>query len=140
LASSGTVTVAGTVTRLLSLDRFSTNPPLGAAAFSVNVQLFVPAALIDPVAQLSPLSEGCAEPGCTGTFNSRTKVSATPPPLAVNVTGCVEEREDTVAAKLTLLAPGGTVIVAGSVTALLLLAKLTANPPFAAAALKATVH
>ena len=140
LASSGTVTVAGTVTRLLSLDRFTTNPPPGAPAFSANVQLFVPAALIDPVAQVSPLSRGGAELVCTGTFNARAKVSATPPLLAVNVTVCVEENEDTVAAKLTLLAPAGTVKVAGSVTALSLLARLTANPPLAAAALKATVH
>jgi hypothetical protein len=61
-AAPGTATVAGIVTRLLSLERFTTNPPLGAAAFSVTVQLTVPAALIDPVAQVSPLSKGPAGP------------------------------------------------------------------------------
>jgi hypothetical protein len=86
------------------------------------------------------VSDGPFELVWPAAFSSKGNVSVAPPPLAVNVTVCVEENEDTVAAKLTLLAPGGTVKVAGSVTALLLLARLTANPPLAAAALKATVH
>ena len=45
-----------------------------------------------------------------------------------------------VAVKFALVAPAGTVTEAGTVTTLLLLAKLTVNPPVAAAALRVTVQ
>src|SRR5271170_1259598 len=41
VAFSGTVTVAGTVTSGLLLERFAVNPPDGAAALSVTVQVSV---------------------------------------------------------------------------------------------------
>jgi hypothetical protein len=47
---------------------------------------------------------------------------------------------ETVAVKLPVLDPAATVTDAGTVTAVLLLAKLTANPPLAAAALNVTVQ
>lgn len=62
LRPTGTVTVAGTVTALLLLDRLTANPPFGAAAFSVAVQRSVPAPVIDPMAQLSALSTGTPMP------------------------------------------------------------------------------
>jgi hypothetical protein len=46
----------------------------------------------------------------------------------------------TVAVKLPVVAPAATVTLAGTVTAVSLLARLTANPPPAAAAFKVTVH
>jgi hypothetical protein len=52
LASAGTVTVAGTATALLLLVRLTAKPPLAAAAFSVTVQLSVPAPVIAALVQV----------------------------------------------------------------------------------------
>ena len=60
--------------------------------------------------------------------------------LAVSVTVCALDTADTVAEKLALLAPAATFTDAGTVTAVLLLARLTENPPLAAAALRVTVQ
>ena len=57
-----TVTDAGTVTAELLLARFTAKLPLAAAAFSVTEQLSVPAPVIDPLVQLSPLSTGTPVP------------------------------------------------------------------------------
>jgi hypothetical protein len=51
---AATVAEAGTVTEASLLDSPIANPPLGAAAFSVAVQLSVPAPVIDELAQLKP--------------------------------------------------------------------------------------
>jgi hypothetical protein len=48
--------------------------------------------------------------------------------------------EETVAVKLALFRPAGTVTVAGTVTAPLLAARLTVNPPLAVAAFSITVQ
>jgi hypothetical protein len=58
VAPAATVTLAGTVTAELLLDRLTANPPLAAAAFSVTVQLSLPALVIDELLQLSPLNTG----------------------------------------------------------------------------------
>ena len=79
-------------------------------------------------------SVGTEAPSCTA------KVSVAPPPLAVSVTAAPEVTDDTVAVKFALVAPEATVTLAGTVTALLLLARLTANPPLAAAAFSVTVQ
>jgi hypothetical protein len=62
VAPAATVTEAGTVTDELLLARFTVNPPVGAAAFSVTVQLSVPDPVNDPLVQLSPLSTGTPVP------------------------------------------------------------------------------
>ncbi len=62
VAPAATVTVAGTATDELLLARLTVNPPVGAAAFSVTVQLSVPAPVIEPLVQLSPLSIGTPVP------------------------------------------------------------------------------
>jgi hypothetical protein len=62
------------------------------------------------------------------------------PALAVSVTDCEVLTEEIVAVKLALVAPAGTVTDAGTVTAELLLARLTRNPPPAAAALTVTLQ
>ena len=59
---AGTVTDAGTVTVLLLLARPTENPPLGAAAFRVTVQLSAPEAVTDPFVQVSPLRAGMPVP------------------------------------------------------------------------------
>ena len=117
-------------------------PPLGAAAFSVTVQLSIPAPLIDPLVQLSPLNTDTPVPPWpeAGAFSCKANVSETPPALAVSVTVCAELTEETVAVKLAEVDPAPTVTEAGTVTAGLLLAKLTAEPPLAAAALSVTVQ
>jgi hypothetical protein len=64
----------------------------------------------------------------------------TPLADAVSVTDWAEVTDDTVAAKDPVGAPAGTVTEEGTVTALLLLDRLTANPPLPAAALRVSVQ
>ena len=59
---AATVTVAGKVTAALLLARLTAIPPLAAAVFSDTVQLSVPAPVIDPLAQLSPVRTGTPVP------------------------------------------------------------------------------
>jgi hypothetical protein len=61
-APDATVTAAGTVTAELLLARLTANPRLAAAAFSVTVQLSVPAPVIEPFAQVSPVRTGTPVP------------------------------------------------------------------------------
>jgi hypothetical protein len=131
---AATVTEAGTLTAELLLAMLSANPPLGAAAFNVAVQLSVPAPVIDPLTHVSALSTGALAPNCSA------KVFATLFALAVSVTVWAVLTEDTVAVKLAAVAPAGTVTLAGAVTAVALLVRLTARPPVAAAALSVTVQ
>jgi len=135
VALAGTVTVAGTLTAALVLARLTLTPPLGAAALSVTVQLSLPAPVIDALLQVSPLNAA----GTTA-FSCKAKVLETPPALAVNVTACADVTDDTLAVKPALVAFAGTVTVAGTLTAALLLARLTLKPPLAAAAVSVTVQ
>jgi hypothetical protein len=80
------------------------------------------------------LSVGTAAP------SDRAKVSATLPALAVRVAVCAVLTEETVAVKAAVVEPAATVTEAGTVTALLLLARLTAKPPVGAAAFRVTVQ
>jgi hypothetical protein len=80
------------------------------------------------------LSVGAAE------FNCRTKLLETLPTLAVSVTASVVPTGDAVAVNSALVPFAGTVTVAGSVTAALLLVRLTLCPPFGAAAFSVTVQ
>jgi hypothetical protein len=80
VAPAVTVTLAGTTTAALLLATLTANPPLGAAAFSVTVQLSVPAPVIDPLAQVEALNTGKLVPSCSA------KVLATLLALAVSVT------------------------------------------------------
>ena len=78
--------------------------------------------------------------GTPAALNCRAKVFATLFALAVRVTVVAVLTDDTVAEKLAELEPAATVTEAGTVTALLLLARPTANPPVAAAAFNVTVQ
>lgn len=73
-------------------------------------------------------------PSCT------PNVSVTPFAAADKVTACAAFTADTLAENVALLAPLATVTVAGTTIAGLLLARLTANPPLAAAEFSVTVH
>jgi hypothetical protein len=57
-APAGIVTVLGTVTAELLLDRFTICPPLGAAVLSVTVQASVPDPVMAPLLQDSALNAG----------------------------------------------------------------------------------
>lgn len=63
-AFAGTVTVAGTLTAASLLDRLTLIPPLDTFELSITVQASVPAPVIDPLLQESPLNVGvaCAAP------------------------------------------------------------------------------
>ena len=61
-APAGTVTAAGTATAVALLDRLTAWPPVPAVAFSVTVQVSVPAPVIEPFAQLRPLRTGWPVP------------------------------------------------------------------------------
>jgi hypothetical protein len=80
------------------------------------------------------LSVGTAAP------SDSANVSATLPALAVRVAVCAVLTEETVAVKTAVVELAATVTVAGTVTAELLLARLTAKPPVGAAAFRVTVQ
>jgi hypothetical protein len=73
-------------------------------------------------------------------FSCKPNVSETLPALAVKVSACAVRTAKTVAEKPALAAPAGTITVAGTDTAELLLVRFTANPPLAAAAFSVTVQ
>jgi hypothetical protein len=77
---------------------------------------------------------GVAAPSC------RAKVFITPLALAVRVTVCAVLTDETVAVKLAVVEPAATVTEAGTVTAELLLARLTVKSLLGAAVLSATVQ
>jgi hypothetical protein len=62
------------------------------------------------------------------------------PCVAVSLAVCADDTADAVAENATLVVPAGTVIDDGTVTALVLLAKLTTIPPLDASADKVTVQ
>ncbi len=62
LVPPASATLIGTVTAELLLARFTANPLLGAAVFSVTVQLTVPAPVIVPLAHVSPVNTGTPVP------------------------------------------------------------------------------
>ena len=75
-----------------------------------------------------------AVPSCNAKF------FVTPFAVAVKVAACAELTAETAALNPALVAFAGTLTEAGSVTALLLLARVTLSPPLGAAALRETVQ
>ncbi len=73
-------------------------------------------------------------------FSCREKLLETLPALAFSVTDCADVTADTLAVNPTRVAFAGTVTVAGTVTAALLLARLTLKPPLPAAEVSVTVQ
>jgi hypothetical protein len=74
------------------------------------------------------------------TFSCRTKLLETLPTVAVKVTAWEVATGDTVAITPTLEALAGIVTVAGTVTAVLLVHRVTVIPPTGAAAFSVTVQ
>lgn len=73
-------------------------------------------------------------------FNCIAKDADAPPKPAERVAVCAEVTDATVAVNEALAEPAGTMIEAGTVTMLLLLARLTLAPPLAAAVFKVAVQ
>ena len=132
-APEATVTEAGTVTFALLLDRLTGSPPTEAAAVNFTVQLLVPAPVSDAGLQLIPLNASAA-------FTVTAAVAVAPDALAVTVTLCNVEALPAVAVNVALVAPEATVTEAGTVSAALLLLRLTAKPALGAAFVKPTVQ
>ena len=76
----------------------------------------------------------------TAAFSCREKPIDVLPELAVMVTDCAVPTAFTVALNAALVDAAGTVTEAGTVTALLLLERLTATPPVGADPVNVTVH
>jgi hypothetical protein len=110
----------------------------GAVPVEVNVTGSVDAVFTVtlPNARLAGLMVNVDTPA----FSCRPKVLDTPPALAVSVTACAVETDDTVAVNPALLAFAGTTTVAGTVTAALLLVTDTLKPPLPAGPLSVTVQ
>ena len=70
----------------------------------------------------------------------KLEVAETPAAVAVNFAVCEEPTADIAAVNPALLAPDPTVTVAGTLTAALLLDRLTASPPLGAGAFRVTLH
>jgi hypothetical protein len=73
-------------------------------------------------------------------FSCNAKPWELVPSVAVNVAACAVLTEATVAVKMVLLVPVGTLTEAGTVTDELLLERLTLTPPLGAAPLSVTVQ
>ena len=102
------------------------------------MQFVVPAPVNDVVPQVRAATVGeICDPD---PFSWIEVVFEVEPCVAIIVTVCEDVTADTVAEKLTLVAPEGTITDAGTPTAPLLLARLTATPALGAAPLIATVQ
>ncbi len=110
----------------------------GAVPDEVSVTDCV-AGVFRPTSPNATLVEFSVKPG-TAAPSSIAQVFFTSPAVAVSVAVCAVVTDDTVALKPAVVAPAGTVTDPGTVTALLLLDKLTASPPVPAAAVNVTVQ
>jgi hypothetical protein len=109
------------------------------AEFSVRGKVDAVFTVTLPNARLAGLIVNC-ELATAAAFSCRAKVLETLPALAVSVTACADVTDDTVAVNPALVAFAGTINVAGTVTAALLLARLTVRPPLTGAAVNITVQ
>ena len=131
-------TLDGTVTALLLLARLTLTPPDGAAELSDIVQDVDPAPVNDLLPHEKALIAGAN--GDPDPLRLMDVVFVTDPCVAVSVTLCDDATDNTLAAKLALFAPDGNDTEGGTVTALLLLARVTFMPLLGAAAVNVTVQ
>jgi hypothetical protein len=76
----------------------------------------------------------------TAAFSCKAKLLETLPALAVRATAWADATDNTLAMNPAMLAFAGTINMAGTVTATLLLARLTAWPPLPAGVISVTVQ
>ena len=130
---AGTITVAGTVAAaVLPLESATTMPPVGAGPLRVTVP--VEGAPPDTLVGLGLKEES------EGAVTERTVVVVTPSWVAEIVTFVDADTGFVETANVALVAPAGTVTLAGTVAAaVLLLACVTTTPPVGAVPLSVTV-
>src|SRR3989441_1673816 len=131
VAPTGTVTLAGTVAAVLSLDSVTCAPPAGAGPFSVTVPVEFP----PPV---TVVGFSASERRAAG-FTVRVAGRGTPLQEAVMVAEVDAATALVVTVNVTLVAPTGTVTLAGTVAAELLLDSVTCAPPSGAGPFSVTV-
>ena len=135
LAPAGTVTLAGTLVALELSDSDTTVPPLGAAP----VRVTVPVEALPPVTlvglRLNAESVGPPDGGLTVSG----AVRVTPPKTAETVADVAAVTEVVVTVKVLLVAPAGTVTLAGTLVALEFSESDTTAPPLGAAPVRVTV-
>jgi hypothetical protein len=123
---AATVTVAGTVSAGALLDSVMLAPPLGAAWFSVMVQV-----LEESCPRLVGLQ--LSEETCTGATRLMLAILETPLRVAVSVAVWLELQLPAVAVELAEVEPAGTVTEAATDSIVLLLDSVTLAPPLGAA-------
>jgi len=136
-ALAATVTLAGTVaTVVLLLDSVTMAPPAGAAVVNVT-------APVDPVPPTTLVGLTVTEErlGAAATGSTVNTAEREAPPKLPEIVTAVEAATDAVVAvKIALVAPAGTVTLAGTPTRVaLLLPRLTVAPAAGAAALSVAV-
>jgi hypothetical protein len=137
-APEATVTLAGTVTAASLLATVTPSPADGAAELSETVHVVVLAPVKELAAHASALTEGAnCDPDPLKVI---VVVFDEAPCAAVRVTVWEAATADTFAAKLALVVPEGTETDAGTVTAPLLLVRLTAMPLLGAGAVNVTLQ
>src|SRR3989441_3471565 len=123
VAPAGTVTLAGTVAAVLSLDSVTCAPPAGAGPSSVAV----PVELLPPVTVVGLTASEERRTGCG--FTVRVAGRVTPLYKAEMVTGVDAATVLVVTVNVVLVAPAGTVTLPGTVAAVVQLCTPTTTSP-----------
>src|SRR5687767_12003713 len=130
-APAGTVTLAGTEAAPLLLESATCAPPAGAGPFSVTVPLaVVPPATLEGLMLRDEINAGTTASGA---------VLVAPPYEPEMVAEVGVDTALVLTLKFALVAPAGTVTLAGTVTAALSLDSVTCAPPAGAAAVSVAV-
>jgi hypothetical protein len=133
VALAATVTLLGTVAAaVLLLDKVTTVPPVGAGPFRVTVPVEL---VLPPVTVVGLSARDATQKGLTVRFADAVALY-----VADMVVDAGEETVALVAVKVAVVAPAGTVTLAGTLAAeTLLLERLTSAPPDAAGPVSLTV-
>lgn len=135
-APAGMVTEPGCASCAVLSDNAIIAPPAGATALIVTVQMVLSPEVRKAAGQLRSCS---VTPGAGGT-SEMDAVFEIPAPDAVTTAVCADVRVPVLAVNACVVAPEGTVRLAGVVSMVLLLASVTTKPLAPAAFVSATVQ